>query len=199
MKPKRKNYTNSILQRFPTKKLPAFISKYQDFKAAFQDNGVNNVHSNKKALLISDMSSINNDRLSIDSLIFDKDINEHDNDIIELKNFIKKDSKLKNKIEQAENFSPPPLKSLNTTHNLNMTQKLFNDGYYSEEIENVKGRRNMYRSVRDLIKRQREHLNEEYKKLQNGNTLKSILELQLVQSNNNNNTNFFCEEKIKHS
>lgn len=186
---KRKDYSNTILQRFPTTQAPSFTTKYQDFKLAYNENSTKNISSNQKPLPISDMSSINNDRLSIDSLIFDKDIDEHAHDIIELKNFIKKDSKLKSK-NDIDGILSSQLKSLNTTHNLNMTQRLFNDGYYSEEVDNVKERRKMYKSVRDIIKKQREHLNEEYKKLQNGNDLKTLFW-------NDNATNFFSENKLK--
>ena len=184
---KRKDYSNTILQRFPTAQAPSYTTKYQDFKLAYNENSNKNITSNQKPLPISDMSSINNDRLSIDSLIFDKDIDEHAHDIIELKNFIKKDSKLKSK---NDIILSSQLKSLNTTHNLNMTQRLLNDGYYSEEVDNVKERRKMYKSVRDIIKKQREHLNEEYKKLQNGNDLKTLFW-------NDNATNFFSDNKIK--
>ena len=189
---KKKNHGNSICKGFTEKKLPLFITKYQDFKAVYQ--GGLNFSSNKKPLPISDMSSINNEQMSIDSFIFDKDIDEHDNGVIELKNFIKKDSKLKGK--KYEKLGTP-LKSLNTTNQLNLTGKLFNEGYYSEEIENTKGRRKMYESVRDLIQKQQEHLKQEYQKLQKGSNLTSLLEIKTP--NPQNTSRFFIDDKPIHS
>lgn len=169
-------------------------SKKMDYKEDFQKNSQNNkleLNSNKKAinlyskkrlksplkvniflenkkegLNISSMSSIKNDEIGNESLILDQDIEEHGNDAIILRSFIKKDSKLKS----PPINSPCYVRSLNTTNNfLNMTQKLFNSGYYSEETENqttAKGKRKMYESVKELIRKQQEHLQIEYKKLQ---------------------------------
>lgn len=188
----KKNIPSLIINRLSTeKKCPQNITKYKDFQAIYKES--HSLLTSKRRLPISNMSSIHNDQTSLDSFILDKDIDEHDYHSIEIKNFIKRDSKLKGKHDMLS----PPIKSLNTTTQINLTGRLFNEGYYSEEIENSKGKSKIYQSVKDLIKKQQEHLQNEYKKLKDGSNSKRLLEAKHPYSNTL--TNLLIEDKLNHS
>lgn len=139
------------------------LIKFIDFKSTYKTEDQNNQ-------ILLDVSEIKKEKSEETSFIFDDNMNEHDNEMIELRNFIKKDSKLNNKNQTSQNkIIIQSFSNDNEIKNSPLRINITNNNSIEFNQNSSKKESRINPNILKLINKQKEHLKGEYEKLESRN------------------------------